>query len=79
MAKQLSLFPEEGDHVWVNPVPFVDEVEEFNQTFGKPNNYEPTIPSEKEWRFVYDFILEELEEYREACERSKQYVKSLCY
>lgn len=50
-------------------VPFVSEVEEFNNTFGKPNNYEPTIPEEKEWKFVYDFILEELEEYREACER----------
>tara|TARA_R110002020_G_scaffold116782_1_gene267429 strand:+ start:112 stop:708 length:597 start_codon:yes stop_codon:yes gene_type:complete len=50
-------------------VPFVNEVEEFNRTFGKPNNYEPTIPTKKEWQFVYDFILEELEEYREACER----------
>ena len=68
MGKQLSLFPEETDHVWVNGVPFVDEVEEFNATFGKPNNYEPTIPEKKEWQFVYDFILEELEEYREACE-----------
>ena len=50
-------------------VPFVSEVEEFNNTFGKTNNYEPTIPDEKEWRFVYDFILEELQEYKEACER----------
>ena len=50
-------------------VDFVNEVEEFNRTFGKPNNYEPTIPAKKEWQFVYDFILEELEEYREACER----------
>ena len=50
-------------------VPFVNEVEKFNKTFGKPNNYEPTIPEKKEWQFVYDFILEELEEYREACER----------
>ena len=58
---QLSLFPE-------GSVPFVDEVETFNATFGKPNNYEPIIPEEKEWKFVYDFILEELEEYREACE-----------
>ena len=49
-------------------VPFVDEVEIFNQTFGKPNNYEPTIPEKKEWQFVYDFVLEELEEYRQACE-----------
>jgi predicted HAD superfamily Cof-like phosphohydrolase len=49
-------------------VSFVDEVEIFNQTFGKPNNYEPTIPEKKEWQFVYDFVLEELEEYRQACE-----------
>ena len=49
-------------------VPFVSEVEEFNATMGKPNNYEPTIPEKKEWMFVYDFILEELEEYKEACE-----------
>jgi hypothetical protein len=68
MSKQLKLFPEEELPVWVNEVPFVSEVETFNRTFGKPNNYEPTIPKEKEWKFVYDFILEELEEYREACE-----------
>ena len=49
-------------------VPFVDEVEEFNVTFGKPNNYKPNIPSRGEWEFVYNFILEELEEYKEACE-----------
>ena len=55
--------------VWVNEVPFVSEVETFNATFGKPNNYETTIPEKKEWEFVYDFILEELEEYREACEK----------
>ena len=52
-----------------NYVPFVSEVEEFNATMGKPNNYEPTIPENtKEWMFVYDFILEELEEYKAACE-----------
>ena len=62
MNKQLSLFPEVD-------VPFVNEVETFNATFGKPNNYVPTIPPTPEWKFVYDFILEELEEYREACER----------
>ena len=50
-------------------VPFIDEVEEFNAVMGKPNNYEPVIPQRKEWEFVYDFILEELEEYREAWER----------
>jgi len=50
-------------------VPFVDEVEEFNSLMNKPNNYEPIIPDKKEWEFVYNFVLEELEEYREACEQ----------
>jgi hypothetical protein len=50
-------------------VPFVSEVEEFNYTMGKPNNYTPNIPENRgEWEFVYNFILEELEEYKEACE-----------
>lgn len=49
-------------------VPFVSEVEEFNAIMGKPNNYNPVIPEEKEWMFVYNFILEELEEYKHACE-----------
>ena len=63
---QLTLFPELGKEI----VPFVDEVETFNSVMGKPNNYVPTIPkSESEWKFVYDFVLEELEEYREACEK----------
>ena len=60
MGKQLVLFKD---------IPFVDEVEEFNSLMNKPNNYEPTIPEKKEWEFVYNFVLEELEEYREACER----------
>jgi len=51
-----------------NYIPFVSEVEEFNATMGKPNNYEPTIPATDEWMFVYNFILEELEEYKHACE-----------
>ena len=50
-------------------VPFVDEVEVFNKTMGKPNNQTPNIPDEKEWMFVYNFILEELEEYKEACQK----------
>ena len=40
MSTQLELFTQ---------VPFVDEVEEFNQLMNKPNNYEPTIPETKEW------------------------------
>ena len=49
-------------------VPFVSEVETFNETMGKPNNYYPGIPNKDEWMFVYNFILEELEEYKHACE-----------
>jgi len=48
-------------------VPFVDDVETFNDTFGKPNNYRPTIPTdEKLLKFVVDFIKEETEELEEA-------------
>ena len=49
-------------------VPYISEVETFNATMGKPNTYTPNIPDEKEWMFVYNFILEELEEYKHACE-----------
>ena len=71
MGKQLSLFEDFPDNLASvhDYIPFISEVETFNATFGKPNNYEPTISEKKEWQFVYDFILEELEEYREACER----------
>jgi len=68
MSKQLKL--DFGENLKAPVlVPFVDEVEEFNELMNKPNNYEPIIPEKKEWEFVYNFILEELEEYREACER----------
>ena len=60
MGKQLVLFKD---------IPFVDEVEECNSLMNKPTSYEPTIPEKKEWEFVYDFVLEEIEEYREACKR----------
>ena len=69
MGKQLKLDFDAYNSKENGNVPFVNEVELFNATFGKPNNYEPTIPDKKEWQFVYDFISEELEEYREACER----------
>jgi hypothetical protein len=50
-------------------VPFISEVQLFNEVFGKLNNTEPTtdIP-EFEKKFIYDFILEELNEYKEAYE-----------
>ena len=69
MGKQLELFRDNKLSPKYWEVPFVDEVQEFNDTFGKPNNYEPTIGEKKEWQFVYDFIQEELDEYKEACEK----------
>jgi len=61
-------------------VPFVSEVEEFTAVMGKPNNYNPVIPDEKEWMFVYNFILEELEEYKHACETNNivEVLDALC-
>jgi predicted HAD superfamily Cof-like phosphohydrolase len=47
---------------------FVSEVEEFNQLFGKLNNKIPTIPEKMERDFIYNFILEELDEYKHAAE-----------
>lgn len=50
-------------------VPFVDEVEVFNSTFGKPNNYSPVIPNDKKLTdFVVNFIKEETDELAEAIE-----------
>ena len=69
MGKQLELFRDNKLSPKYWEVPFVDEVQEFNDTFGKPNNYEPTIGEKKEWQFVYDFIQEELDEYKEACKK----------
>lgn len=61
-------------------VPFVNEVEEFNDLMSKPNNYTPIIPEKKEWQFVYDFVLEELEEYKQACEQGNivEILDALC-
>jgi NTP pyrophosphatase (non-canonical NTP hydrolase) len=64
MNKQLELFPEN------EYVPFVSEVEIFNDTFGKPNNYTPVIPNDQKLLdFVVDFIYEETEELKEAIEQ----------
>ena len=50
MAKQLEIeFEPPFENQKLSPkywnVPFVDEVQEFNDTFGKPNNYKPIIGS----------------------------------
>lgn len=47
---------------------FISEVEHFNQLFGKLNNYTPTIPDKVERDFIYNFIQEELDEYRDAAD-----------
>ena len=65
---EIQILNNEIAQIKENYVPFVSEVEEFNAVMGKPNNYNPVIPDEKEWMFVYNFILEELEEYKHACE-----------
>ena len=33
-------------------VPFIDEVQEFNDTFGKPNNYATIIGEKNQWQFA---------------------------
>jgi hypothetical protein len=68
VIQEIKKLNHEISQIEENYVPFVSEVETFNTTMGKPNNYEPIIPEEKEWMFVYNFILEELEEYKHACE-----------
>ena len=47
MGKQLNLFEDQKLSPKYWEVPFVDEVQEFNDTFGKPNNYEPIIGDRK--------------------------------
>ena len=68
MGKQTQLDFGFGNNQESSDVPFVNEVEIFNATFGKPNNYVPTIPEKKETDFVYDFCIEEITEYQEACQ-----------
>ena len=65
--KELTGEELEKESNYQTSVDFVNEVEEFNRTFGKPNNYVPTIPEKKETNFVYDFCIEEITEYQEAC------------
>jgi hypothetical protein len=80
VAKEWNRLSQEISDLKENYVPFVSEVEKFNAVMGKPNNYNPVIPSEKEWMFVYNFILEELEEYKHACETNNivEVLDALC-
>lgn len=51
-------------------IPFISEVEEFNEVMGKSyqNRTTPTI-NPKDAQFVIDFIQEELDELKEAVEK----------
>jgi predicted HAD superfamily Cof-like phosphohydrolase len=57
-----------ADQVKADRLYFITEVEKFNQLFGKLNNKIPTIPEKMERDFIYNFILEELDEYKAAAE-----------
>jgi predicted HAD superfamily Cof-like phosphohydrolase len=54
-----------------NKIPFISEVEEFNNAMGKSwqNRTTPTI-NKADAQFVIDFIQEELDELREAVEEN---------
>ena len=52
-----------------NPEAKADYIKTKKKTATQIDNYKPIIPDRKEWMFVYDFIMEELEEYKEACEK----------
>ena len=58
-----------ADQVKADRLYFITEVEKFNQLFGKLNNRIPTIPEKMERDFIYNFILEELDEYKAAAEK----------
>ena len=38
---------------------YIEQVEHFNNVFGKLNNEKPTLIDEKEAQFIYDFIKED--------------------
>jgi predicted HAD superfamily Cof-like phosphohydrolase len=80
VVKEWSRLNIEINNIKENYIPFISEVEDFNAVMGKPNNYNPVIPDEKEWMFVYNFILEELEEYKHACETNNivEVLDALC-
>jgi predicted HAD superfamily Cof-like phosphohydrolase len=54
-----------------NYIPFISEVETFNEAMGKSdsNQKQPIVNNKAAQDFVYNFIMEELIEYKEACEK----------
>ena len=56
--------------MWGTSPKFINiiNVNPYSGLYGLSNKTELNIPEKKEWMFVYNFILEELEEYKHACE-----------
>ena len=46
----------------------IDKVKVFHETFGIHNNTSPTLLSKEESQLRYDLMLEEVKEYKDACE-----------
>ena len=45
------------------------DLEKFQKAFNSTFNETPTLLSEEDWKLRYKLSLEELEEYKEACEQ----------
>ena len=45
------------------------DLEKFQKAFNSTYNETPTLLSEEDWKLRYKLSLEELEEYKEACEQ----------
>lgn len=46
----------------------INKVKEFHDSFNQVNAYSPTLVSEEVYKLRYDLIVEETEEYLEACQ-----------
>ena len=47
----------------------IKDLETFQKSFNSVYNTEPTLLKEEDWKLRYKLSLEELEEYKEACEQ----------
>ena len=47
----------------------IKDLERFQKAFNSTYNETPTLLSEEDWKLRYKLSLEELEEYKEACEQ----------
>ena len=47
----------------------IKDLETFQKSFNSVYNTEPTLLKEEDWKLRYKLSLEELDEYKEACEQ----------